>query len=262
MKLQIVRKPSDLRKRIVRFLDSAHFSRGEFKILFQDLEKLGELAIFGGMLRDISVLGSRGFTSDIDLVVKTNRAEDLKRLLTKYNTKINKFGGYRLVVDKRYIDIWSFDTTWAFQKGHVNGNELSDLCKTTFFDWDAIIFNYSSGMVHSIDNYIERLNQRILNINLEPNPNPLAALSKALKYCENYEAFLSNELALYFYKVLSSVINQPVSFPYKIKEIKNCNLSRLSFNNIYTSLDKYHQSQSDIPFTFFNQKDLSLNSYN
>ena len=75
--------------------------------------------LFGGMLRDLSLVGNVGFKSDIDLVIDTEEDESLDYLLKTYSAKRNKFGGYRLCLSKWKVDIWMLKSTWAFREGYV-----------------------------------------------------------------------------------------------------------------------------------------------
>lgn len=188
---------SELKKRISWFLSSSSDGRDEVRNFIFKLESFGQVAIFGGMLRDLSICGNGGFKSDIDLVIKTSDLDKLKRLLRNYCVTTNKFGGYRIKLNRWDIDLWAFERTWAFQKGLVEGTQLKDLCKTTFFDWDSIIYELSSDAVHTMDGYIDKINSRFLDINLVQNPNPRSNVIKTLRYHELYKAKLSTRLANY-----------------------------------------------------------------
>ena len=71
----------------------------------------GDAYLFGGVLRDLALLGGRGFNSDIDVVVEGDWTS-FKKYLDHLGAYRNKFGGYRLDVASWKVDIWSARETW------------------------------------------------------------------------------------------------------------------------------------------------------
>lgn len=194
-----VKQFSDLRKRVGRFLSSKAYGRDEVGRLLTNLQEVGDMAIFGGMLRDISLTGNSGFSSDIDLVISCDDKGALQRALgsLKFRCVLNKFGGYRLLLSKWKVDIWALESTWAFREGLLSGRSFEDLIRTTFFDWDAIAYEVGTASIFAVDGYLERLEKRTLDINLERNPNPLGNSVKALRYAEKYGAKFTTRLSRY-----------------------------------------------------------------
>src|SRR3990172_2691939 len=96
MPAEPVKNYENLRKRVKRFLTSTVNSRGEVAEFLESIKPLGDVAIFGGMLRDISLAGSRAFNSDVDIVIRTDDSKALEAILSSYSSTINSFGGYRL----------------------------------------------------------------------------------------------------------------------------------------------------------------------
>jgi predicted nucleotidyltransferase len=70
-------------------------SVSEFLDFLTDAVPDGDVNLFGGVLRDLALLGRRGFNSDIDLVVEGDW-KDCETYLKSLNAQRNKFGGYRL----------------------------------------------------------------------------------------------------------------------------------------------------------------------
>ncbi len=95
-----VAKLSDLRKRIGRFLTEKACGRNEVHQFLAKLEPIGELAIFGDMIRDIAFTGLEGFNSDIDLVIDVepplDENEQFLLIISNYSVERNKFGGFRI----------------------------------------------------------------------------------------------------------------------------------------------------------------------
>jgi hypothetical protein len=167
------------------------------------LSAVGPVGIFGGMLRDIARSGSEAFASDIDLVID-GPSESLPEMLTGQQAKRNRFGGYRVYGRHAQFDVWSLHDTWAIKEGLVSASSLADLTKTTFFDWDAAVYLPHFDMLHTTEDYPDRLRSGIVTINLEPNPNPLGAVARTLRLLLDWQVGLSDELVEFLWKNLSA----------------------------------------------------------
>ena len=141
----------------------------------------GNVYMFGGALRDLALYGRKGPSSDIDLVVDGSWDSLVEYLIYKKAVK-NKFGGYRLRIDKWPIDIWKADQTWAIQKKIVPYRGISSLTKTTILNWDSILFNWRERRVICPKNYFESLAGRSLHVVLEPNPNPIGMAVRVFRH--------------------------------------------------------------------------------
>lgn len=242
-----IKKFSDLKKRVGRFLNSEKYGRDEVKTFIRKLEPLGQVAIFGGMLRDLSIRGNQDFKSDIDLVIKTSELDKLRTALNNYNVATNKFGGYRIKLNKWEVDLWSFESTWAFQEGLVEGKQLKDLCKTTFFNWDSIIYDLSSGSIHAIDGYLDKINERFLDINLPQNLNPIGNIIKTLRYYELYNAKLSPRLADFIFQNIKHNISKELIY-YEKHSHQWPILDKSRTLNILNSIKQHQQQFPQQPF--------------
>ena len=141
----------------------------------------GNLYLFGGILRDIALFGKRGFNSDIDLVVDGDWAICIP-YIEKLGARLNKFGGYRLVISEQPIDIWSARETWAIKQQIIPYNSIASLTETTVLNWDAILMNWRTKNFIYRNNYLEELKERTLNIVLEDNPNPRGMAVRAFRH--------------------------------------------------------------------------------
>ena len=137
--------------------------------------------LFGGVLRDIALLGRRGFNSDIDLVVEGNWSSCV-RYIESLDARKNKFGGYRLEIAGWPIDIWNARETWAIKQGLVPYKNIASLTRTTVLNWDAILMNWRTRCFVYREDYIEAINSRVLDIVLEKNPNPLGMAVRVLRH--------------------------------------------------------------------------------
>lgn len=144
----------------------------------------GEVYLFGGILRDLALLGRRGFSSDIDLVVEGDWKHCVS-YLESVGARLNKFGGYRFEVAGWPIDVWNAQETWAIKHGFVSYKGISSLTETTILNWDAILMNWRTRrFIHRMD-YLEELRGGVLDIVLEHSPNPLRMVTRVFRHlCE------------------------------------------------------------------------------
>lgn len=143
----------------------------EFLDFLTDSLPDGELYLFGGVLRDLALVGARGFSSDIDLVVEGDWAECTK-YLDRIGAQRNKFGGYRTEIGGWEIDIWNAKETWAIREGLVEYKSILSLTETTVLNWDAILMNWRTKSFVCKHDYLEQTQARVLDIVLEKNPDP------------------------------------------------------------------------------------------
>jgi hypothetical protein len=164
-----------------RLVDYPRKSLQSFLNFLSDALPDGDVYLFGGVLRDIALFGRRGFSSDIDLVVEGNW-DGCLTYLNKLGASINKFGGYRLSIAGWPIDIWKAEETWAIKQRLVAYRGIASLTETTVLNWDAILMNWRTRQVVCKPNYIEDIQQRVLGIVLEKNPDPLGMVVRVLRH--------------------------------------------------------------------------------
>jgi len=141
----------------------------------------GDVYLFGGVLRDLALLGRKGFNSDIDLVVEGDWSHFISYLQSLKAHK-NKFGGYRLMVGGWPVDVWNAKETWAIKQGFVSYKGIASLTETTVLNWDAILMNWRTRSFVCRENYFEEINTRVLDIVLEKNPNPLGMAVRVFRH--------------------------------------------------------------------------------
>jgi hypothetical protein len=229
----LVTSADALKGRVDDFLASDE--RGlEARALIERLSIIGQVAIFGGMLRDIARYGGESFASDVDLVVD-GPSEALATIFNTRSAKRNRFGGYRVYGRHTHFDIWALQDTWAIKQGLVSASSLADLTKTTFFDWDAAVYLPRSGQLHCPDDYLDRLRSGIVTINLKPNPNPLGAVARTLRLLLDWQVGLSEELTEYLWQNLSTTDRNQLVTAQKVT-IGRVPLRRRSIKRLETEL--------------------------
>lgn len=199
--------PSSLRSledRVAEFMASENAAiRAVVDQIVTPLNQAGEAFVIGGLVRDIAIYGiDERPPSDIDFVVK-GCPEAVDLLAKQLGAQPNRFGGYGVKNDHFRVDFWDWSRTWAKTSGHVRLRATHDICKTTFFDWDAVAFSTKTGRIFAIDRYLDRLHSKMLDINLRPNPSPLGSLVRALRRIKMLGARPSAYLTKFIYETLN-----------------------------------------------------------
>lgn len=169
----------------------------DFIELISKSSPYSDIYLFGGILRDIAMFGKKGFCSDIDIVIDGNW-EDCFNIISNLGLTPNKFGGYRLTVAGRPIDIWHAKDTWAVARGFVKYESIHSLTKTTILNWDAILMNWRSREVICDSSYLESLERKKMDIVLLHNPNPKGAAVRVFRHlCLKDARSITQSTALY-----------------------------------------------------------------
>jgi hypothetical protein len=205
----------------------------------------GDVYLFGGVLRDLALLGRKGFNSDIDLVVEGNWS-NVVSYIHSLNAHKNKFGGYRLQVGGWPIDIWSAKDTWAIKQGLVTYNGIASLTDTTVLNWDAILMNWRTRNFIYRTNYFEQIKDRVLDVVLLENPSPLGMAVRVFRhFCLKDAKKITASAATYMARCAKTFSFQEIKDA-EFKSYRNNVIQRpiySFFKNINTSddLDIKHQ---------------------
>ena len=198
------RSRSDHKKRVDYFFGSTTSHRREITHTLKGLSELGRVIVFGGAIRDMALRGTREPPSDIDVVLESAGPEDVESFMSTIGATRNRFGGFRFSTSRWKFDVWRLEDTWALRNHLVHGASGEALLKTTFFDWDAVAYDFSNRKLLVSDGYFERLERRIIDINLPDNPNPIGNARRALRIFVSGNAALSPRLADFVVKTLAT----------------------------------------------------------
>lgn len=149
-------------------------------VLNRHFQRFDNVAIVGGMVRDFARVGKTGFTSDVDLVVDAP-AQDVAKIAKAAGARTNAFGGFSLFEFGWNVDFWALETTWAIREGYVQALSLEDFTRSTFFNYDAIMYDIGRRSILCNDAYLAELNQRVMEVNLLPNPTIIGNLFRAVR---------------------------------------------------------------------------------
>ncbi len=167
----------------------------------EEFSQIGDVYIFGGMVRDFTRKHATKFSSDIDLVLDAP-PKKVSEFAKKVGAIRNRFGGFGLKTPLWRVDFWALRNTWAHQAGYVNIRSADDLLKCTFFDIDAILYDVNSRKVLVHDGYVDSILSKKIDVNLLPNPSVEGNLVRAVRRVlgwnlspkERLECFLVNNL--------------------------------------------------------------------
>lgn len=224
----------ELKQKIHYFLSNSARGKGQVSSFIRQLCQLGEVAIIGGLIRDLALNRHHRHKSDIDLVTECSD-QTLENFLNKSNLPFtkNKFGGYRVALVDWDLDIWSLDKTWAFSQDLVQDISFKGLLKTTFFNWDAIIYLVNHDQLIYDQHYFDDINRRILSINLPHNPNTEGTLRRIAKFHKDIEGIVLR-------KELEDFVTETTATLSKNKQ-------SASITNLYNWILKYRQENSLFP---------------
>lgn len=191
--------------------------------MLNEIMECGPSVIMGGAIRDWQ-LGKT--PHDIDIVVDcpTERLE----ILSKYKPLKNKFGGYKLTLNKTEFDIWNLDSTWAINNNSKFEKQISTLPETVFLNIDAIMYYMRTGEL--VDKgFAQAMKSRMLDIVYEPNPYPYFCVSKSLVTMQKYDLQPSQRLKQFIrdqegrgYSERNFIVYQNVYYGSKVYDFKEC----------------------------------------
>ncbi len=180
MKNHVAPHKQALKKRVNRFFNSSTQCRADvydFVDIITERNKFDVYA-FGGLVRDIGLFGVRDFSSDVDLVVESERQLLIRALsrLPKDTVTENKFGGFRIRQGAWDIDIWCAKDTWAIKNKLIAYDDITSLLKTTFLSWDSALFDIRNQNLICNNDYFDDLVSGKLDIVLQNSPNELGSM--------------------------------------------------------------------------------------
>jgi len=210
-----------LRKRLNRFFDEKVSHRARLNGFVNQLSDVADVYIFGGLIREFTFKSIKNFKSDVDIVVQVKDRAKYQELLNSHNHDQNKFGGYRLALNQWLVDLWEFEDTWAFKEAIVQCDEATSLLDTTFFNWDAAFYHYNSKKIECKANYLQDISSKILDINLEKNPNEFGAFIRSLKLIARTQAKTKSQLSSFIMNFLPETNDEDIK-AYEYDHFKTC----------------------------------------
>jgi hypothetical protein len=199
-----------LRERLTRFLaNHANWKIPLRSTLGRIQENSWRAVIFGGVLRDLVVFGNTEIPRDIDVVISDANTRDLEAAFGDLILSKNRFGGFRLRSAGWLIDMWALGNTWAFRERLRETISFESLVHTTFLNVEAIAAEIQVQPGHPRTIYsagfFESLNDKVLDINFEPNPNPDLCIVRSITMALRLNWSISRRLGTYIVEHASSI---------------------------------------------------------
>lgn len=141
----------------------------------------GEVYLFSGIIRNFFL--NKYHIRDIDLVV--DKIEDLEKILSRHDYKKNSFGGYKLKIENRTIDIWFLKNTWGLNLQHKIEFQLERLLpETAFFNFSSIVYSFNRKEFIVSKHFAKFIKKKEIDLVLAPNLNPELCVVNSLYYTE------------------------------------------------------------------------------
>ncbi|MEC3334970.1 hypothetical protein ABH963_003772 [Bacillus sp. RC55] len=183
----------------------------------EELSQSGDLLFFGGSIRDLYITkdDSLQFPRDFDIAINFRNKKVLENLKEKYPYKINRFGGYKFYTSVVEFDIWDLNNTWAFKNTNLKASE-ENLARSVYLNIDGIVFNYNKECLYD-EIFKETIQNSLLDITLEKNPQIELNLLRALVFKSKYNLVFSNRLKEVFREFKSNDEKKIIDNLYKIQ---------------------------------------------
>lgn len=205
-----------------------------------DLSSCGDLLFFGGSIRDIFLSpGSLPMPRDFDIAIKDLNVKLFEQLITKYEKRTNRFGGYKFLVGGTEFDVWDLNNTWAFKNTNLKAN-VENLSQSVYLNIDGIVYDFSNDKLYDKP-FQTSLSSKLFDINLELNPhvelNLLRAMVMKEKYKKEIKFNFSNRLKQVFKIYIAANPEVLINKLYDL-QIKHYNIIYFSKKEIRTILNR------------------------
>lgn len=243
-----------LTKRLRRFFEEWPDERIPLLRFIKSIDHSSDLYIFGGLIREVCLHGIPPFKSDVDIVVHVRDRDAFDKALLSYEVKRNNFGGCRIKSSRWMIDLWEIQNTWAFSKGYVRPQGVGSLLKTTFFDWDAALYDLQGSRLYCEDDYFSKISAGLVDINLRNNPNEQGVFVRALRLLVKEHARTGCELSHFIVANYNSMSNADILH----YESTNFNSRLLTESLVQSMRDRAQRWVGQHSFSWLPDPQLSL----
>lgn len=242
----------ELQTKFMGLLDEERSLRN---ILYQILAE-GTAYLIGGYVRDVF----EGVKSrDLDIVVDIKK-ERLREIVDSDTCikQFNRFGGAKLKLSNIDVDIWSFDSNWAFKNRLVKLNEnekLNSLAKGCFYNYDALVVNVSKFTYNMkfYENFINEgkldiLQKRSVYKNL--NPTVEANILRAIFIRKKYGVQFTSQLKEYVCKKMLSLNDMYGDVFNRLLDVKEA-YPKYALICVDDIVDTYETLKQEMPVSMF-----------
>lgn len=192
--------------------------------LYNELEKAGDIYLIGGVLREYRDKKEIQNIRDIDIIIDVMDEERWQDILAQYQPKKNRFGGYKLICSGLMVDVWQLKETWAYKENIISCDStkyLQMLPDTVFLNIDAIIYDVKNNIWYD-EKYRDAMDNRVIDIVLEKNPEVLLNIVRALVLKKQYKMSFSAKMT----GIIKKEEAQYTDFTDFLQELMNVQIGR------------------------------------
>lgn len=162
--------------------------------------------IFSGIIRDYFL--NNDSIRDLDVVIGDELDFEMFSLYFFPSIKVrkNSFGGYKITINSFRIDIWTIHNTWGIINEQKSATKHS-LINSSFFNFSAVLFDLNKEEFYCNDIFPRFLNEKIIDVVYEKNPNIPLCIVNALYYKNKLSLPLGINLKLWIRENFSSKYN-------------------------------------------------------
>ncbi len=189
---------SNLIKKINEVINNHVEINLSFGNFWRKLRSLGNFYIVGGAIR--SIYKDRE-PRDIDIIVKDSVENVLSALSNNVSISKNYFGGYKINFTGIIVDIWDFESHWAFKSGLLSPEE-KNLAESCFFDFDALVYSPANNYLN-IDHFRHSIESNTIDFikndetYIKSNPGNLTNVLRAIIAASDFNLKFSSAVTSY-----------------------------------------------------------------
>lgn len=160
--------------------------------IIEEVAATTKVYIFSGVIRNFFL----GYwqNRDLDIVVENiNNIKLSKNILRNAIIKKNKFGGFKIELDKLVIDVWDIKKTWGLVQEKKNPVP-EELIKTVFFNFSAIVYDFNDAKFIFDNEFCDFLHTKMLKVIYPLNLDIALCIVNTMYYCQKYEFNISIQL--------------------------------------------------------------------
>ncbi|MFY0600474.1 MAG: hypothetical protein JXR03_12455 [Cyclobacteriaceae bacterium] len=186
----------EIRSKEERFFDYfKNVLEGELFDFLELLSTTTKVFVFSGIIRNYFL--HNYLVRDVDIVVESD--DKIEEILQNVDFRKNSFGGYKISLSGKNLDLWRMDKTWAvYREDHqitMNLDLERIIPETAFFNFSAIIYSLNSHKFLYKKDFVKFLKTKTIDYVYKPNANPSLCVVNTLYYSDKYDLKISERLS-------------------------------------------------------------------
>ena len=164
------------------------------KELIREVSSVNDVLIFSGVIRDYWLKRNKP-ARDLDFVIDEGEEGDIfvGHCFESRNAKINSFGGYKLLLDNLFVDVWTLKDTWGIVHEKKDPNVI-ELVSSAFFNFSAIAYSIKQHRFVIHKAFRDFLDTKEIDVLYDKNPNIPLCIVNSFYYSKELNLSLSPRL--------------------------------------------------------------------